>query len=78
MAGDRYRGTGSRSGAKQPGSGAAPIVLGVVAAIWIVGGIALILYVHGTWRYIPGIFACGIGVVFLRSAAGAYVQRLKT
>jgi fucose permease len=36
------------------------------------------VYVHGSWRYIPAIFACGIGIVFLRSAAGAYVQRLKS
>jgi hypothetical protein len=78
MAGDRYSGRGSRSGAGQPGSPAVPLVLGIVAAIWIVGGVALGLYVHGSWRYIPAIFACGIGILFLRSAAGAYVQRLKS
>jgi hypothetical protein len=78
MAGGRYSGKGSRSGDKEPGSPAVPLALGIVAAIWIVGGVALGLYVHGSWRYIPAIFACGIGLLFLRSAAGAYVQRLKS
>ncbi|MGC9155371.1 MAG: hypothetical protein ACP5HZ_06965 [Ferrimicrobium sp.] len=78
MAGDRPSRRVQRPSFRQPGPPANPIVLGIIAAIWIVGGVAIGLYVHGSWHYIPAIFACGIGVVFLRSAAGAYVQRLKS
>ncbi|MCL5973224.1 MAG: hypothetical protein ACYCWN_11770 [Ferrimicrobium sp.] len=67
-----------RRGVRPPGPGGNPLVLGIIAALWIAGGVSIGLYVHGSWRYIPAIFACGIGVVFLRSAAGAYVQRLRS
>jgi len=67
-----------RRGIRPPGPQGNPLVLGIIAALWIVGGVLIGVYVHGSWRYIPAIFAVGIGFVFLRSAAGAYVQRLKS
>ena len=54
-----------------------PILLGIVAIMWIVVGAVCGLYLHASWRLIPAILSLGIGLAFLRGAAGAYVRRMR-
>jgi len=61
----------------QPARTPNPLLLGIIATMWIVVGVLIGVYVHAIWRFIPAIVACAIGLYFLRGAAGAYVQRMR-
>jgi hypothetical protein len=43
--------------------------------MWLAVGILIIVGVSASWHLIPGIFAIGIGLYFLRGAAASLVRR---
>lgn len=57
---------------RQPSS---PGLLVGIAAVWIVVGVVIMLTFSAGWRFVPGIVAIGIGLLFLRGAAATVVRR---
>ena len=47
----------------------------VVAAMWIVFGVLMMVGLHASWRFVPGIVSIGIGLLYLRAAAATVVRR---
>ena len=61
-----------------PQVGRQPSSLGLlvgIAGAWIVVGIVIMVTFSAGWRFIPGIVAIGIGLLFLRGAAATVVRR---
>ncbi|MGC9155735.1 MAG: hypothetical protein ACP5HZ_08810 [Ferrimicrobium sp.] len=54
---------------------ASPLLLVGLALMWMVAGAVCGLYLHASWTLIPVVVAVGIGVLYLRAAAGAYLRR---
>lgn len=46
-----------------------------MAFAWLAVGIISFVALHAAWRLIPGVFALGVGLLYLRGAAGAYLRR---
>jgi hypothetical protein len=51
-----------------------PLVLMALAVMWLAAGVVCEMYLHASWRLIPTIVACGVGVLYLRAATGAYLR----
>ena len=43
--------------------------------MWLTVGIVILVGVSASWHIVPGIFAIGIGLYFLRGAAASLVRR---
>ena len=52
-----------------------PGLLVGIAAAWIVVGIVIMVTFDAGWKFIPGIVAIGVGLMFLRGAAATVVRR---
>ena len=52
-----------------------PGFLLAVAAMWIIVGIVILIWVHTGWRIVPAVVAIGIGLFFLRGAAATVLRR---
>lgn len=51
-----------------------PRLLALVAAAWIVVGIVILVGMHAGWKLVPGVFALGVGMLFLRGAVGGFAR----
>ncbi|WP_298209234.1 hypothetical protein [Ferrimicrobium sp.] len=56
---------------------APPMLLAGLAVMWMVSGLACELYLHTSWKLIPVVVAFGIGVLYLRASAGAYLRQYR-
>ena len=52
-----------------------PSFLLAVAVAWLVVGVVILTTFSAGWRFIPGVFAIGIGLFFVRAAAATVVRR---
>jgi len=52
-----------------------PGFLLAVAAMWIIVGVMILVWVHAGWRIVPAVVAIGIGLFFLRGAAATVLRR---
>ncbi|MFC0080754.1 hypothetical protein ACFFRE_01100 [Aciditerrimonas ferrireducens] len=52
-----------------------PRFLALVALAWLAVGVVSFVALHASWRLVPGVFALGVGLLYLRGAAGAYLRR---
>lgn len=72
------RGTGGGAAQGPPVIGKRPSNPGFLAAValmWFVAAIAAVFILHKEWKVIPVIVFAGIGLLYLRGAAGAYSRR---
>jgi ABC-type siderophore export system fused ATPase/permease subunit len=61
-----------RIGRGTPSSPFVPIVSGIM---WILVGIVAFIAFSTSWKYVVGIFALGVGLLFLRGGLASLVQR---
>ncbi len=54
---------------------ASPAFLMGLSLIWVLAALVCGVYLHASWRLVPTVVASGIAVLYLRSAAGAYLRR---
>ncbi len=52
-----------------------PRFLAVVAVAWLAAGVAMLLMLHAGWRLVPAVFSFGVGLLYLRGAAGSFLRR---
>src|SRR4051794_35392826 len=52
-----------------------PSFLLAVAVAWLVVAVVILTTFSAGWRFIPGVFAIGIGLFFARAAAATVVRR---
>lgn len=52
-----------------------PAFLALLALVWIAAGVYAIVGLSASWKYIPGVFFIGVGILFLRGAAVAVRRR---
>jgi len=82
---NRPRGPGRRPGSGGPGGPeqppqvgkrpSNPLFLFTVALAWLAAGAIAYFGLHRTWRLIPVICFVGVGLLYLRGAAGSYLRR---
>jgi len=46
-----------------------PAFLALLALLWIAVGVYVIIALDASWKFIPGVFFVGVGILFLRGAA---------
>lgn len=67
---------GILEGPAQPGKRPSnPAFLFVVGLVWIACGVYAIVALDASWKFIPGIFFIGVGILFLRGAAVTVIRR---
>ena len=44
-------------------------MLGLTGIMWIVCGVVALTALHAAWKFIPGIFFIGVGLMWIRGAA---------
>ena len=60
----------------QPGRRpASPVLLLVVALMWIAAGIWALVALTAGWKLVPGIVFIGLGLLYLRGAAATVARR---
>ncbi|MBV8983956.1 MAG: hypothetical protein JOZ68_09525 [Acidimicrobiia bacterium] len=52
-----------------------PAFLLLLALVWIACGVYAIAALSASWKFVPGIFFIGVGILFLRGAAQTVVRR---
>jgi uncharacterized membrane protein len=52
-----------------------PGFLAVIALMWFAAAIGAVFLIHKAWKPIPVIVFAGLGLLYLRGAAGAYSRR---
>ena len=52
-----------------------PLFLLAVALAWLAAGAMAYFGLHRTWKLIPVICFVGVGLLYLRGAAGSYLRR---
>ena len=52
-----------------------PTFLALVGLLWIAAAIGALLVLHRSWKLIPVVCFAGVGLLYLRGAAGAYLRR---
>jgi hypothetical protein len=63
--------TGGQVGRRPP----QPFVPIITGLMWIAVGATALIWFDASWRYVVGIFAIGVGLLFLRGGLAAIVRQ---
>lgn len=51
-----------------------PLALFAVGLAWVAAGVIVLLSLHASWRFVPALFAFGIGAFFIRGGSATVVR----
>lgn len=52
-----------------------PAFLALIAILWFAAAVVAFFGIHRGWHLIPVVFFAGVGLFYLRGAAGSYLRR---
>ena len=54
-----------------------PLTLFAVGLAWVATGVIVLLSLHASWKFVPALFAFGIGAFFIRGGSATVVRHDK-